>query len=270
MTERRDVPIETDALGAIRLELIGAARRRAAARRRRRQMVATVATGLTMLVAVTAVSAVSDWSTGIPVIDRALSLEHGEQQIAGSPTDANFAAAPPGVDIRPAPGGTSDPLDLPWPDGSLGAKGVGFLSMAGEVCVALASDPHRHAVAQARAKTGCISPHAIADKLTDQPAFITHVTVGDPTIVIGYAAEDVQAVHVDGPGGTFESQLTKLWTPNTPEAETMRIFAAVGDLELGADGISPEESDPFMDFRNYAIDVLLEDGRRVGVENGGF
>lgn len=269
MIERRPVPIETDALGAIRLELIGAARRRAAARRRRRQMVATVATGLTMLVAVTGVSAVSGFSTGVPVIDNVLGHQHGEQEVAG-PQGGEFLAAPPGVDLRPAPGGTSEALDLPWPDGSLGAKGVGFLSMTGEVCVALASDPHRHAVARARAKTGCTSPDAIADKLTDQPAFITHVTVGDPTIVIGYAAEDVQAVHVDGPSGTFESQLTKLWTPNTPEAETMRIFAAVGDVGLGTDGISPEESGPFMDFRNYAIDVLLEDGRRVGVENGGF
>lgn len=268
MTERRDVPIETDALGAIRLELIGAARRRAAARRRRRQMVATVATGLTMLVAVTGVSAVSGFSTGVPVIDNVLSQEHGEQRAA--PLKEDIPAGPPGTDVRPAPGSTSDALDLRWPDGSAGAKGLAYLSMGGDVCFVRAGKPGRGGANEARGRTGCLAPQLIAERLSDQWAFVAGVIVGNPTIVSGYAASDVEAIEITGPGGPLDVQLTRLWTPNTLDAETMRVFAATADVDLGEDGISPEASSEMMDFRNYSIGVRLQDGRTVEVGDGGF
>lgn len=268
MRERRPVPIETDALGAIRLELIGAARRRAAARRRRRQLAATVATGLTMLVAVTGVSAVSGFSTGIPVIDKVLSQEHGEQRAA--PLKEDIPAGPPGTDVRPAPGSTSDALDLRWPDGSAGAKGLAYLSMGGDVCFVRAGKPGRGGATEARGRSGCMAPESIGERLTDQPAFVAGVVVGNPTTVSGYAAPDVEAIEITGPGGPLDVQLTRLWTPNTLDGVTMRVFAATGDMDLNDGGISPEASSEVMDFRNYSLRVRLQDGRTVEVDDGGF
>lgn len=269
MSERRDVPIETDALGAIRLELIGAARRRAAARRRRRQLAATVATGMLMLMAVTAVSAVSGFTTGVPVVDNVLSHEHGEQQVPDT-YDGELLGAPPGVDIRPGPGGTSEALDIPWSDGSSGAKGVAYLSATGDVCFVRAAKPGRRGAADARGRAGCLAPGFISDRLTDQPAFVASVIVGEPTIVSGYAAADVETLEITGPGGPLDVQLTRLWTPNTLDAETMRVFAATADVDLGAGGIEPDASSEMMDFRNYSIRAQLKDGRAVEVDGGGF
>ena len=225
------IPIGTDPLGAIRVELVGAARRTAAAQRRRRQLTRIVVAAAISLVSVV-VGAVALGGADVPGIDLSGRASSGE-------------AAP----------STSAPLQAPAaPDGEQAVQ-VGFVSAAGTICTALSS-PHGEGAGEAREGWGCIAPDALSRSLAGDTALLADVRwSGEATTVRGYAAADVERIVVKGPGGPFEARLGAAWTPDVAGAVTIRPFVAVG-----SDAEAPVAS-AVGDLRAYSVETRTEVGR---------
>jgi hypothetical protein len=244
----RNTPIETDPLGAIRAELVGAARRRTAARRRRQRATTVVATGLMMLVSVTGASALIGGTTGVQVVDTLLDRIDMSQREGGQ-------QGPPGSPAIPADlASASAPIEVPWGDGTK-AIGVAYVSKGGPICFALAK-PHGEGVSEARGGVrGCISRPALTRRLADDNVYVTGVSLDETVVVRGYAAGDVEAIDVTGPSGKLGVRLGEPWEPDPSGGEVLRPFVAYASVGSGA--AAQRDVDP----RDYEIVARMEDGR---------
>jgi hypothetical protein len=250
------IPIATDPLGAIRMELVGAARRRAATRERRGRATTVVATALVTLVAVAGAGAAMNVSTGIPELDRLLGTISAPHRAVDDQRPPGIEGAPTAGDLRAGSANASQPLEVPWGDGSRHAVGAAFVNESGQICFAL-SEPHGEGVGEARGNvSGCGLLQAFSRRLADDAALVAGSTSADGrSILSGYARPDVRSLVVSGADGPLEVELTPdTWTPDVPGGTPLRVFVAVG---------APAEGQQSGDLRDYAIEARLADGRTV-------
>ena len=249
-------PDHRDPLARIRAELVGAAGRRIR-RRRARRRVLVAAAALALGVGGSALAAsVADFSTGVPVIDELL-------------TDQ-----PPrsGVDVRPGPGGASEPLLLPNSGDGRDAAAVAYVNRDGQICKAQ-GDVRRSDGAPRGSDGGgdCRAPADLARRLDARPAICCGLMAGPARRVYdGLAAGNVAALRLKLESGrTLTARLTPPWTPEVPGAEPLRVFVAIdeADIDVGNDGVQPDELDVVPMYR-FTIEARLDDGRIVTVSPG--
>jgi hypothetical protein len=249
------MPIGTDPLGAIRVELVNAARRRSAARRRRQRVTTVVATGLVSLLSVAGAGALVAGSTGVDAIDEFLgrvdSVEKGAPSDSFSTNDATRSEAPA------APDSASKPLESLHGGGETTAI-VAYTSRSGSICLAV-SRPHGEGAGEAREGWGCMAPDALSRDLAGEPVLLADVRSATMTTASGYAAEEVEAITVRGPGGPFAVRLGAPWKPDAQGAVPLRPFVAVGSA---GEAIRPGQAG---DLRNYSFEARMEDGETVEV-----
>jgi hypothetical protein len=239
-----------DPLELIRHELVAAAARR---NRRRRRLSVLVAVPLLLVAGSATAAAVGDFSTGVRAIDRLLAVERP----AHGPTD-----------LRPGPGGASEPLLLPnSPDGKDAAI-VAYLSRDGLVCKAQADIRRRDDAPRGTSGGGCYRPGDLARTLSAKTAICCASVNGpDRRIYDGFAAGDVVALRFRfEDGATVDARLTPPWKPAAPAAEPLRLFVAVDerDIDVGGDGVQTDELD-LISGRRYRLEAELGDGRTVEV-----
>jgi len=249
------MPIGTDPLGAIRVELVSAARRRAAARRRRQRLTTVAATALVSLISVAGAGALVAGSTGVPAIDDFLGRVDSNSE--SSPTvrrGQNDSLRP----VAPASSSSaSQPLEVPGPDGSESVF-VAELTSGGSICLAF-SKPHGEGAGEAREGWGCMTPDALSRSLTGEPVLLADVRAEGATTLTGYAAADVEAIALKGPGGPFVVRLGEAWQADATGAVAVRPFVAVGTgqaADIGAVG----------DLHHYSVEARMEDGQTLGVQ----
>jgi hypothetical protein len=247
-------PIERDPFGAIGAELVKAGRRRTAARRRRQRAMTAVATGLLTLVSAAGASAVLDFSTGVPAVDRLLETRQADN---GSPPMASDGTTPARPDIRPGPEPASEPVESSSGD----VVSVAYVSRGGLLCFASA-EPHGEGVSEARGGRGCMSPSDLTQRLAGDYAYLARVMIDKETVVVqGLVADEVDEARIVGPDGPLEVQLGRPWAPDALGGVSVRPFVA--DRESGA--LRADDVDRAVDARNYKIFAQLEDGRTVEV-----
>lgn len=238
------MPVATDALGAIRVELVAAARRRAVARQRRRRIATVTAVAASTLVMAAGAGALIAGSTGIESIDRHLGfVESSTRGGGGLP-----ARAVPR--ITPKQGTATMPLY-----GTAGVVAVAYVGKDGDVCTAT-SKPHGEGAGEAREGWGCMTPDALSRSLAGGAAFISSVATLDDVVLVGFTRPNVESLSIRGAGGDFEVKLGDPWTPQTDGAVSTRAFVAVGKSG-GADAVG--------DPRGYSIEARMEGGRTVTV-----
>jgi hypothetical protein len=238
------MPVATDPLGAIRVELVNAARRRAIARRRRQRLATVGATTVATLAMATGAGALIAGSTGVSAIDDWLGLLESSTQ---GPSGQVEHAAPR---VTAMPGTATVPL--------LAANGmvaVAYVNKDGDVCYAIAK-PHGEGAGEAREGWGCMAPDALSRSLAGDAAFVANVRAPDGVVVIGFARPEVERLGVKGPGGPFNVKLGGQWTPEAAGAVATRLFVAVGKSG-GADAVG--------DLRGYSIEARMEGGQTVTV-----
>lgn len=246
----RATQVATDPLGAIRAELVGAAQRRTVARRRRHRAVTTVATAMLMLVSVGGAGAVVTGTTGVPAVDGLLKKIDFEQEAAKGP-GGSVPAIVPGDSSS-----ASDPLELSWGAEPEQATAVAYLSRGGPICFALAKH-HGEGVSEARGGVrDCVSQSTLTQRLADDTAFIAGGSFGEVTVLDGYTAADVESLAISGPEGEFDVKLGDVWTPDLPNAQPVRAFVALADV----DGIGEARG-----FQSYSVEARMEDGRTVEI-----
>ena len=242
-----------DPFERIRRDLVAAAARRRDRTRRRRRLALLAAVPVLLVVGTAGAAAVGDFSTGVPAIDGLLANEDGSGR--------------PGTDVRPGPGGASEPLRIPAGRDGRDAAVVAYLSRDGLVCTAR-GDFRRWDGAARGSYGGCLPPPYLARMLSKRTAYCCASEHGpDRRIYDGLAAGNVVALRLlMDDGATVEAKLTPPWTPDAPGAEPLRVFVAVDerDIGVGGDGVQLDEGDLIMRFPARA-EAELSDGRTVEV-----
>jgi hypothetical protein len=239
--------IESDPLGALRAELVGAARRQAVRRSRRRRVVAAATALLTLLAATAGAAALSEFSTGVPTIDRLLDVEGGS--LVG----------------EPGPGGATEPLSVPTNDGT--AQALAYLSRDGTICHVEAEAHPRIDGAVRGGGGGCYQAADLAAKLDREGIVWSASTLGpDRRVFSGYADGDVDRIRVLDDPQAADVQLTKPWTPKMPDAEALRFFVIVDerDIDVGDDGLQPDELH-LVQAEFPPIEATYSDGHRIEI-----
>jgi len=202
--------VETDALAAVRAELVGAAGRRISRRRGRRRTALIIAVATLLAAATAATAALIDSSTGVPAVDKLLDVD-----------------VPPSR--HPAgPGSASDPLRVP--EGDHTTNVVAYHARDGSVCVTSAdlkpggsvrggfggcpplSDVNRRIERRGAVWFG--SSHG-ADQRTYQ-------------LIVGGDVDSIRALEK----GHWTVKMTPPWTPRAPDARPLRLVVAIDDQDL--------------------------------------
>jgi hypothetical protein len=246
-----------DPFERIRRGRVAAAARRRDRTRRRRRVALLAVLPILLLAATAGAAAVGDFTTGVPAIDGLLANERGSR---------------PGSDLRPGPGGASEPLRLPNSADGRGAAAVAYLSRDGLVCTARGDFRRRDDAPRGTSGGGCYAPADLARILSRRTAICCGSEHG-PTrrIYDGFAAGDVVAMRfLMEDGATVDARLTPPWTPDAPGAEPLRLFVAVDerDIDVGGDGVQMDEIELITGPR-YRIEADLSDGRTVEVDTPG-
>jgi hypothetical protein len=251
------MPIATDPLGAIRMELVGAARRRSATRHRRQRISTATAVGLATVATAAGASAVTGVGTGIPAVDELLGNFSSRQVDPPGPRGGiRFGSN------APASRATSPPLKVPGDHGSP-TEAVAYVSRGAGICFAFAK-PSGEGVSEARGVGGCMSPTVLSQRLADDAFLVIGTSTGrGGGRVNGYASKDVESIEVLGPDGPLAVQLTDAWKPDVAGAEPLRVFVAIGASGAGGEGLHVDEVDRLIDPRNYTVTARLADGRTV-------
>jgi hypothetical protein len=244
-----------DPFERIRRDLVAAAARRRDRTRRRRRIALLAALPVLLVGGTAGAAAVGDFSTGVPAIDDLLAVEGGSNR-------------PFGGDVRPGPGGASEPLSLPSGAGGRDAAAVAYLSRDGLVCKARGEFRRWDGAARGSYGGGCHAPADLARRLSRRTAILGGSEHGpERRIYDGFAAGDVVALRLlMEDGATVEARLTPPWTPDAPGAEPLRLFVAVDerDIDVGDDGVQLNEGDLLMRFPDRG-EAEMSDGRTVEV-----
>jgi hypothetical protein len=230
---------------------VAAARERRRRFRRSRLLVATALPAL-LVVGSAGAAVAGQFTTGITVIDQLLAT--------GQPDDN-------GVDLRPGPGGASEPLRLPDSANGKDAAAVAYVSRDGRICTAQGDLRRRDDVARGSSGAPCYAPSDLARTLSVKEAICCGSTPSpDHRIHHGLAAADVVALrfYMEN-GATLEARLTPAWSPTIPGARPLRMFVAVDerDIDVGSDGVQLDE--PHLLFSRYRMEAKLRDGDTVTV-----
>jgi hypothetical protein len=215
--------VESDALEALRAELVGAARRRVTRRRRRRRGLAVAAAAVGLLAAAAGAGALNELSTGVPVVDELLEVE-----------------APSLMD-EPA-GDATERLPVPTNDGT--AQSVAYLRHAGTICQ-VEAERHPRIEGSVRGGGGGCLPAADMARLLDRHGVRWAGSSHGPErrIFHGFADGDVESIRVLGQAAGAEVRMTKPWIPRIEGGEALRLFVVIDerDIDVGDDGVQPGE-----------------------------
>jgi hypothetical protein len=240
--------VETDALGALRHELVGAARRQVARRRKRRRTAAIGAALLALLAVAAGASALNEFSTGVPVVDDLLDVEGGS------------------LFPEPVPGGATEPIPVTTNDGT--AQAVAFLGNDGRVCH-VEAERHPRIEGSVRGGGGGCWPAADLARKLDRKGVVWSGSSHGPErqTYTGYADGDVTSIRVLGEAAGAEVRMTKRWTPRTEGGQALRLVVVVDerDIDVGGDGVQQDEIDLIM-APTPAFEVTYADGRTEKVE----
>jgi hypothetical protein len=232
--------VETDALGALRAELVGAARRRVARRRRRRRLTVVAAALAALLALAAGAAALTGWGTGVPVVDDLLEVEGGS--LVGEPA-----------------GDATEPLPMP-PEGGTG-QALAFLTKDGRICHAEA-ERHPTIEGSVRGGSGGCWPAADLARKLDRRGIVWSASSHGPDFRTynGYADGDIQSIRVVGEMAGADVRMTPPWTPRMQGAGTLRFVVVVDerDIDVGDDGFQPGDLPITMHPR---VEVTYADGR---------
>ncbi len=230
--------IETDALGALREELMRAARRRSSRRRPPRRALVIAAVVGALLAATAATAALTEFSTGVPVVDELIGIESG-----------------PIGNLRPGPGGASEALSVPMGDGVY--KTVAYLARDRGVCI-VSAERHRNGV---RGGFGGCPPLEDVNRRIERRGASWHGSShgADQRTYQLLVAAEVEAVRPLGEGD-WNFLMTPPWTPEAPGARPLRLVVAIDEEDLGGgDGVQPEEMG-MLDTRVPRLELVYADG----------
>jgi hypothetical protein len=236
--------VETDPLDAFRVELVAAARRQANRRRMHRRVVTATLPLIVLLALAGGVSALTDFSTGVPPIDDLLDREA------------------PSLVGEPGPGGATEPLAVPTNDGV--AQAVAYLSSKGTICQAEAREP-RSGGAPVGGAGGCFPAADLADRLNSDGVVWSGLATGPARRVYsGYADGDVTSIRVLGLAAATDVKMTRPWTPGVPDGKALRLFVIVDetDIDVGDDGVQAGEHSK-LPMEYPKLEVTRSDGRQV-------
>jgi hypothetical protein len=217
--------IETDALGALRKELVTAAGRRLARRRARKRALAAAAAALTLLAIAAGAGALSNFSTGVSAIDKLLDVEQGYGGPGGLPA-----------------GRGTEPVDVRIGDGVY--QFVAYLNRRGEVVTAYA-EPHRGGVRGGGSGGG---PRA-ADlaRTLERRGAVLHGSAHGPEQRVwwGYADGAVESVRVGAPAGDWSVKMSPPWRPPATGVRPLRLLVVIDEknTDVGGDGVQMDEMD---------------------------
>jgi hypothetical protein len=245
-------PVHSDALAVLRQELVGAARRQVARRHRRRRILLVAAALLALLAAAVGATALSNFSTGVPTIDKLLDTEVG---------DGSFGS----YLGEPGSGGATEPLTVPTSDGT--AQAVAYLTRDGRICHVQAEAHPRIEGAVRGGGGGCYRPADLASELDRNGVAWSSAALGaERRVFSGYANADIEGIRVLGEARGANVELTKPWRPRAPSAEALRFFVIVDerDIDVGDDGLQPDEL-PLIEADFPPIAVTYSDGRSVKI-----
>jgi hypothetical protein len=241
-----------DPLAAIRAELVTAARNRIARRRRRRRAAAIAATVALLLAAAATASELTGFSTGVPAVDRLLDVESGD--------DGH------GLELRPGTGGASEALPAPGLTGGKGGVALAYVNRAGDVCAVAAEDIGERGVRGGFG--GCYDPADLARRLDRRGLVVGPMALGaDERTYAGHADGDVVALTLLLPDARVRARLTPRWTPKGGEAQRFWVAADRRKLDVGDDGVQPEELNT-VSLIPRAAELRYADGRVVRVKPG--
>jgi hypothetical protein len=222
--------VEHDALAALRAELTMAAGRRIRRRRTRRRTVLIVALIALLLAATAATAGIANFSTGVPVVDELVGIEH-------SPSRPGAQR----LDIRPGPGPGTEPLSHPMGDGTY--KTVAYLSRDGNICIASA-ERHRNSV---RGTSGGCLPdvESVNRRVARWGAVWGGFSIGlDERTFNVMVSGAVRAVRPLG-DGDWTVLMTKPWTPRAENGRPLRLVVLIDERDYGNpdDGFQMDEMD---------------------------
>jgi hypothetical protein len=239
--------VQSDPIGALRLELVDAARRQVA-RRRKRRRTATIGAALLALLAVAAgASALSEFSTGVPAVDDLLEVE--APSLMDEPT-----------------GDATEPLPVPTNDGT--AHSVAFLSREGTVCQVEAERHPRIEGSVRGGGGGCLPAADMARMLDRHGVRWAGSSLGaDRRVFHGFADGDIERIRVPGEAASAEVRITEPWTPRTEGGQALRLFVVIDerDIDVGGDGLQVDEQD-LIPMGMPTIEVTYADGRTEMIE----
>jgi hypothetical protein len=256
---------EIDPRLTIRADLVAAGQRRTAVRRRRRGAALAAIAVVGLAGTAGAAAKIEGSSTGVPVLDEVLAISAERNPPAPSTDRDGEVVGPPPFDVRPAPGGASPPVELPWgPNGSEGAGiGVAYVNRSDHLCFVLVGPDRRP---DRSGGVGCTAAHIIDDWLRTAPAVVaTGGGAGrNMSSVKGFARADVVALRYESPDGPVEAILGEPWKPDAAEAPRLRAFVALFELDAQALG-SREAMRAVMEGD---LTATLADGRVVEIPRG--
>lgn len=240
--------VESDALGALRAELVGAGRRAVTRRRRRRRAATLLAAALALLALAAGAAAVANFSTGVPAVDELLNRE--------------APSAPPGevprLDVRPGPGPASDPLPV-----SLGGdhQAVAYLSRDGHICTATA-DHHRGGVRGSYG--GCLPVDMVNRQVERRGGIWDGSAIGVDSRTNFFLVDgEVESVRPLG-DGDWTVRMTPPWTAEAPDARPLRLVVVIDDADIGNpdDDLQPNELPPRA-YDEPTLELKYGDGRTL-------
>jgi hypothetical protein len=223
--------VDHDALGALRAELTMAAGRRIRRRRSRRRTAAIAALIALLLAATAATAGLTNFSTGVPVVDELVGIENGLPSPPGAPARA---------DLRPGPGRGTDPLLVPIGDGTY--KTIAYLSRDGGVCIASAE---RHRGGVRGTSGGCLPVESVNRRVARWGAVWGAFTIGlDERTFNVLVSGAVRSVRPLG-DGDWRVLMTKPWTPKAEHGRPLRLVVLIDERDYGNpdDGFQMDEMD---------------------------
>jgi hypothetical protein len=232
--------VDRDALAALRAELVRAAGRRSAKRRTARRRVVVVAVAALLVAATGATAALTEFSTGVPVVDELAGIESG-----------------PSVELRPGPGDASEALLVPMGDGVY--KTVAYLARDGGVCV-VSAERHRGGVRGSFG--GCPALKGLLRRVERSGGAWGGSSHGvDERTYQLLVAGEVRSIRALGEGA-WKVLMTPPWTPEAPGARPLRLVVAIdeADLALEATDFPPEA------YRRPRLELTYGDGRTRIIE----
>jgi hypothetical protein len=239
--------VETDALGALRAELVRAGRRAGTRRRRRRRAATLLAAALGLLALAAGAAAVANFSTGVPAVDELLEREAPSAPVPGEA---------PRLDTRPGPGAASEPLTV-----SLGGthQAVAYLSRDGHICTATA-DHHRGGVRGSYG--GCLPVDMVNRHVENSGGIWSGSAIGADSRTNFFLVDgEVESIRALG-DGDWTVRMTPPWTAEAPDTRALRLVVVIDDADVGNpdDGLQPNELPPRA-FDEPKLELTYGDGR---------